>query len=122
MIKTILEDVADNLFHEDPFFQQGGDMVRIGGLKYAIDPTKRIGERIQDLEFDGKPLDADKEYVVAGWASVQEEPAGDTGRKIWDVVADYLRDKKTVSIDHLNEPVVRGIGEDNLGFVPTEKT
>jgi S-sulfosulfanyl-L-cysteine sulfohydrolase len=121
LIKTILEDVADNLFHEDPFFQQGGDMVRVGGLRYAIDPTKSIGERISDLEIDGKPLDADREYIVAGWASVQEEPAGDTGRKIWDVVADYLRDRKTVRIDHLNEPVVRGIGEDNLGFVPTER-
>jgi S-sulfosulfanyl-L-cysteine sulfohydrolase len=121
MIKTILEDVADNLFNEDPFYQQGGDMVRVGGLKYAIDPTKRIGERITDMELDGKPLDADKEYVVGGWASVQEEPAGDTGRKIWDVVADYLRDKKTIRIDNLNEPVVRGIGADNLGFVPTER-
>ena len=122
MIKTILEDVADNLFNEDPFYQQGGDMVRVGGLQYAIDPTKRIGERITDMELDGKPLDPDKEYVVAGWASVQEEPAGDTGRKIWDVVADYLRDKKTIRIDNLNEPVVHGIGEDNLGFVPTAKT
>ncbi|MFO8153934.1 thiosulfohydrolase SoxB [Thioalkalivibrio sp.] len=122
MIKTILEDVADNLFHEDPFFQQGGDMVRIGGLKYAIDPTKGIGERILEMEFDGKPLDPDREYVVAGWASVQEDPAGDTGRKIWDVVAEYLRDKKTIRIDNLNEPVVKGIGEDNLGYVPTDKS
>ena len=122
MIKTILEDVADNLFHEDPFFQQGGDMVRVGGLKYAIDPTQRIGNRIQEMELDGKPLDPNKEYVVGGWASVQEQPAGDTGRKIWDVVADYLRDKKTIRIDNLNEPVVKGIGEDNLGFVPTSKT
>ncbi len=122
MIKTILEDVADNLFHEDPFFQQGGDMVRVGGLKYAIDPTRNIGERILEMEFDGKPVDPDKEYVVAGWASVQEEPAGDTGRKIWDVVADHLRDKKTIRIDNLNEPVVKGIGEDNLGYVPTDES
>ncbi|AGA34891.1 Sulfur oxidation protein SoxB [Thioalkalivibrio nitratireducens DSM 14787] len=121
-IKTILEDVADNLFHEDPFFQQGGDMVRVGGLKYAINPGNSIGERILEMEFDGKPLDPDKEYVVAGWASVQEQPAGDTGRKIWDVVTDYLRDRKTVRIDDLNEPVVKGVGEDNLGYVPTAKT
>lgn len=121
-IKTILEDVADNLFHEDPFFQQGGDMVRIGGLRYTIDPTQTIGNRLHDLEIGGQPLDADRDYVVAGWASVQEQPAGDTGRKIWDVVADYLRDQKTIRIDHLNEPVVKGIGEDNLGFVPTDKT
>jgi sulfur-oxidizing protein SoxB len=61
--------------------------------------------------------------VVGGWASVQEEPAGNTGRMIWDVVADYLRDHKTINIGaaELNEPVVEGIGEDNLGFVPTSR-
>jgi sulfur-oxidizing protein SoxB len=118
-IRTILEDVADNLFHEDPFFQQGGDMVRIGGLRYAIHPGNRIGERIHDLELHGEPLDPQRNYVVAGWASVQEEPAGNTGRMIWDVVADYLRDKKTVRIEHLNEPVVHGVAEDNLGYIPS---
>jgi S-sulfosulfanyl-L-cysteine sulfohydrolase len=109
MIKTILEDVADNLFNEDPFYQQGGDMVRVGGLKYAIDPTRGIGERISDMELNGKPIDPDKTYVVAGWASVQEQPAGDTGRKIWDVVADHLRDQKTVRIGDLNQPVIKGM-------------
>jgi sulfur-oxidizing protein SoxB len=59
--------------------------------------------------------------VVGGWASVQEQPAGDTGRVIWDVVADYLRDHKTIHVDNLNEPVVKGIGDDNLGFIPTAK-
>ena len=39
-IKTILEDVADNLFNPDPYYQQGGDMVRVGGMRYAIDPTR----------------------------------------------------------------------------------
>jgi sulfur-oxidizing protein SoxB len=108
-IKTILEDVADNLFNEDPYYQQGGDMVRVGGLKYAIDPTKGIGERISDMEINGKPLDPAKKYVVAGWASVQEVPAGDTGFAIWDVVSDYLRAKKTISTVDLNEPVIKGV-------------
>lgn len=120
-IKTILEDVADNLFHADPFFQQGGDMVRIGGLRYAINPTHSIGERILSMELNGQPIDPNKEYVVAGWASVQEQPAGDTGRLIWDVVSDYLRDHRTVRINDLNEPVVEGIGEDNQGIIPTSR-
>ncbi len=115
MLKTILEDVADNLFNEDPFLQQGGDMVRVGGLKYAIDPTKRIGERITDMELNGKPIDPSKSYVVAGWASVSEEPPGDTGRKIWDVTAEYLRDHKSIRVSELNTPVIRGM-DGNLGL------
>jgi sulfur-oxidizing protein SoxB len=116
-IKTILEDVADNLFNEDPFYQQGGDMVRVGGLQYAIDPTRPIGERISDMELGGKPIDPNDTYIVAGWASVQEHPAGDTGRKIWDVVADHLRDRKTVGVRKLNEPLIKGMG-DNPGLEP----
>ncbi|MFP5348787.1 MAG: thiosulfohydrolase SoxB [Gammaproteobacteria bacterium] len=95
-IKVILEDIADNLYHPDPYYQQGGDMVRVGGLKYTLDLTQSHGKRIQDLEVRGKPLDARKTYKVAGWASVQPNPAGD--KPIWDVVADYLRQKKTVNI------------------------
>ncbi|MCA1804587.1 MAG: thiosulfohydrolase SoxB [Xanthomonadaceae bacterium] len=116
-IKTILEDVADNLFNEDPFYQQGGDMVRVGGLKYAIDPTKAMGQRISELELNGKPLDPSDTYIVAGWASVQENPAGDTGRKVWDVVAEYLRDKKTVGISELNQPLIKGM-DGNPGLEP----
>ncbi|MCG5493276.1 MULTISPECIES: thiosulfohydrolase SoxB [Ectothiorhodospira] len=115
MIKEILEDVADNLYNADPFYQQGGDMVRVGGLKYSIDPTRSIGERIADMELNGKPIDPNQNYVVAGWASVQEQPAGDTGRKIWDVVTDHLRDHETVSISELNEPKLRGV-EGNPGL------
>ena len=115
MLKTILEDVADNIFNEDPYYQQGGDMVRVGGLKYAIDPTKKIGSRITDMELNGKAIDPNKDYVVAGWASVQEVPAGDTGIPIWDVVADYLRDQKTIRSVELNEPVIKGI-TDNPGM------
>ncbi|MGM0675798.1 thiosulfohydrolase SoxB [Ectothiorhodospira marina] len=114
MIKEILEDVADNLYNKDPFYQQGGDMVRVGGLQYSIDPTRSIGERIGDMELNGKPIAPNESYVVAGWASVQEQPAGNTGRKIWDVVADYLRDHETVSISELNEPKLRGV-EGNPG-------
>jgi sulfur-oxidizing protein SoxB len=115
MLKTILEDVADNLFNEDPYYQQGGDMVRVGGLSYAIDPTKQIGERITDMEVGGKPVDAKRNYVVAGWASVQETPAGDTGRPVWDIVAEYLRDKKTIKSVELNKPKINGI-EENPGL------
>jgi sulfur-oxidizing protein SoxB len=86
----------------------------VGGLQYSIDPTRSIGERIGDMELNGKPIDPKENYVVAGWASVQEQPAGNTGRKIWDVVADYLRDHETVSISELNEPKLRGV-EGNPG-------
>ena len=114
-IKEILEDVADNLFNPDPYYQQGGDMVRVGGLKYSIDPSAEMGKRIGAMELNGKPLEADKEYQVAGWASVQEQPAGDMGRPIWDLVAEYLRDKKTVKISELNEPKIIGM-EGNAGI------
>jgi sulfur-oxidizing protein SoxB len=106
-IKTILEDIADNLFHADPYLQQGGDMVRIGGLKYTIDPTQKIGSRISNMELRGEPVDAGKTFLVAGWASVQEHP--DDLPDIWDVVAEYLRDKKTVEIKELNTPKIRGV-------------
>ena len=105
-IKEILEDVADNLFNKDPYYQQGGDMVRVGGLKYSIDPNASIGSRINDMELDGKPLSADKEYAVAGWASVAQKL---DGTPVWDVVAEYLRDKKTISKIALNEPVLKGV-------------
>ena len=68
MIKTILEDVADNLFNPDPYYQQGGDMVRVGGLRYRIDPNAAMGARISRMELAGKPIDAQKKYKVAGWA------------------------------------------------------
>ena len=72
-IKTILEDVADNLFNADPYYQQGGDMVRVGGLRYAIDPRAKIGARISRMTLGDKPLEAAKNYKVAGWAPVSEE-------------------------------------------------
>ncbi len=111
-IKVVLEDVADNLFNPDPYYQQGGDMVRVGGLKYSIDPTATIGNRITDMELDGKPLDANREYAVASWASVQKQ--GD-GVPIWDVVSEYLRDKKTISNIKLNQPLLKNV-EGNPGI------
>jgi len=112
-IKLIMEDVADNLFNADPYYQQGGDMVRIGGLKYAMDPTQKIGNRISDMELNGKPLDPDKKYRVAGWASVAEPREG---VPIWEVVEQYLLSKDTVRIKELNLPVIKGIS-DNKGLV-----
>lgn len=112
-VKLILEDVADNLFNTDPYFQQGGDMVRVGGLKFSMDPTKTIGNRISDMELNGKPLDAAKKYRVAGWASVE---APREGRPIWDLVADYIRKQDTVKVGKLNIPKIKGL-KNNPGYV-----
>ncbi|MGA1600332.1 MAG: thiosulfohydrolase SoxB, partial [bacterium] len=87
-LKVILEDIADNLFNEDPYYQQGGDMVRVGGLNYEIDPNAEMGKRISKMELDGKPVDASKEYPVGGWASVAQPLEGE---QIWDLVARNLR-------------------------------
>ncbi len=90
-IKTILEDVADNLFNADPYYQQGGDMVRVGGLAYTCEPTQTMGRRISDLRLRGKPIEADKKYKVAGWAPVAEEAQSAPGVKpIWEVVETWL--------------------------------
>jgi sulfur-oxidizing protein SoxB len=105
-IKMILEDVGDNLFNPDPYYQQGGDMVRVGGMTYACDPNARVGSRIQDMQLNGKPIEAGKTYKVAGWAPVGE---GATGEPIWDVVATWLRDKKTVTPRKLNSPRLIGM-------------
>ncbi|NHZ94365.1 thiosulfohydrolase SoxB [Massilia sp. CCM 8734] len=105
-IKTILEDVADNLFNPDPYYQQGGDMVRVGGMSYAIDPNAAMGARISDMRLHGKPLDAGKAYKVAGWAPVAE---GATGEPVWDVVAQWLRQQKTVTPRKLNTPRLIGM-------------
>jgi sulfur-oxidizing protein SoxB len=95
-LKEILEDVADNLFNPDPYYQQGGDMVRVGGVRYAVDVGKPVGSRISDLTLlrSGKPLDPGKDYVVAGWASVNE---GTEGPPIWDVVGNYIQKKGVVA-------------------------
>ena len=112
MIKTVLEDVADNLFNPDPYLQQGGDMVRVGGLSYTIDPAQTMGRRISDMRLAGKPIEANKTYKVAGWAPVAE---GAKGEPVWDYVATYLRDRKVVKPLKLNQPVIKGI-QGNPGF------
>jgi S-sulfosulfanyl-L-cysteine sulfohydrolase len=95
-LKDVLEDVADNLFNPDPYYQQGGDMVRVGGVRYTIDISKPIGSRVSNLTLlrTGNPLDPAKEYAVAGWASVNE---GTQGPPIWDVVASYIGKKGSVA-------------------------
>jgi sulfur-oxidizing protein SoxB len=111
-IKAVLEDVCDNLFNPDPYYQQGGDMVRVGGLRYSCTPAAPMGARIGDLELDGKPLQADRRYKVAGWAPVSEQalPAG--GEPVWEVVARYLRARKTVPPLRPNVPVLKGVDGD----------
>ena len=106
-IKAILEDVCDNLFNTDPYVQQGGDMVRVGGLDYVCDPAAGMGERITEMQLDdGTKIEADKNYVVAGWATVGSQSPGEP---IWETVATYLRDQKTVKIDKLNTPKLKNV-------------
>lgn len=107
-IHDIMEDVCDNLFNPDPYYQQGGDMVRVGGMQYTCNPHQKMGKRISNMTLRGKPVDANKKYKVAGWASVQE---GVTGTPIWDVVAEYLRNVKVVQKVKLNQPTLTGVGK-----------
>jgi len=94
-LKMIMEDVADNLFNPDPYYQQGGDMVRVGGLGYRIDPYAEMGRRISDMTLlaTGEPIEASKTYVVAGWASVNP---GVEGPPVWELVLDHIRDRKVI--------------------------
>ena len=114
MIHQLLEGIADNLFNSDPYYQMGGDMVRVGGLTYTIDPAAKIGRRISALELAGKPLDATKTYRVAGWASVNPQP--DELPDIWDVVSEYLVDTRVVRDVALNLPRVKGVDR-NPGII-----
>ncbi|MDP2016126.1 thiosulfohydrolase SoxB [Hydrogenophaga sp.] len=111
-IKTILEDVADNIFNPDPYYQQGGDMVRVGGMQYTMTPKAAMGQRINNMTIKGKLVEADKTYKVAGWASVQE---GAQGEPIWDVVSGYLRAKKVIKGVKINTPRIIGM-DGNPGF------
>lgn len=107
-IKTVLEDVCDNLFNPDPYYQQGGDMVRVGGMRYVCDPQATMGNRISGMMLGDRLIEADKTYRVAGWAPVSEA-AREGGPPVWDVVADYLRGRKVVRQVDINLPELKGM-------------
>jgi sulfur-oxidizing protein SoxB len=115
-IKTVLEDVADNLFNPDPYYQQGGDMVRVGGLAYTLTPGAKMGARIDDMRLNGKPIEADKRYKVAGWAPVAEEARRANAKPVWDVVEPWLRQQGgRVPPRRINAPTLRGVdGNDGI--------
>ena len=106
-LKVILEDVADNLFNKDPYYQQGGDMVRVGGMGYTIDINNDIGQRISNMTLlkDGSPIDPSRNYVVAGWASVNE---GTEGPPAYDLLANYIMKEKVVRVPENQSVIVRG--------------
>jgi len=110
-LKVVLEDVADNLFNPDPYYQQGGDMVRVGGLDYSIAPMADAGNRINTMSLAGQDIDPSRTYKVAGWASVQQVE----GEPIWDVVARWLRSKKAIDALTVNQPKIQGVA-DNAGL------
>ena len=116
MIKTILEDVGDNLFNPDPYYQQGGDMVRTGGLTYTCEPAAKMGSRIQEMRLNGKLIEADKSYKVAGWAPVAEA-SKNAGPPVWDVVESYLKANKVIKPVKPNTPKLVGVAG-NPGFAP----
>ena len=111
-LKRVLEDVADNLFHPDPYYQQGGDMVRCGGLQYSISPLAQAGSRMSERTRTGKPSDGTTPAQVAGWASVQQAD----GEPIWDVVARWLKAQGRVQGVRANQPEVLGL-QNNQGIV-----
>jgi S-sulfosulfanyl-L-cysteine sulfohydrolase len=111
-IKAILEDVADNLFNPDPYLQQGGDMVRVGGMTYACNPRASIGKRISDMRLADVPIDAGRKYKVASWAPVAP---GASGEPVWEVVERYLGDRRTLSRRKPNLPRLIGM-EGNPGL------
>ena len=116
-----LEQIADNLFDPDPYLQSGGDMVRVGGLDYTIDPTKKLYERITDARLDnGEKIEADKAYKLAGWATVNRTP---DGRLMWDVVRDYILQNKgkddALKLSKINRPKLVGVN-DNSGIADYE--
>ncbi len=111
-IKTILEDVADNLFNPDPYYQQGGDMVRVGGLAYSCEPTAKMGQRISNMRLAGKPIDAGRKYKVAGWAPVAEEARNAPGSKpVWDLLEGWLKSQPGghVRPRRINTPTLLGM-------------
>lgn len=109
-IKTILEDVCDNLFNPDPYYQQGGDMVRVGGLQYSCAPSAAMGKRIDNMRLNGKPVEATRKYKVAGWAPVAEEAKNQGNKQVWDVVEQWLKAKGgKITPRNLNTPELKGV-------------
>jgi len=116
-IKTVLEDVCDNLFNPDPYYQQGGDMVRVGGLQYRCSPLAGMGSRIDEMRLHGKPIEADKKYKVAGWAPVAEEARSSGNPQVWEVVEQWLKSSGgKVSQRKPNMPTLNGVLP-NPGFI-----
>ncbi len=108
-IKTVLEDVCDNLFNPDPYYQQGGDMVRVGGMSYRCRPTAAMGQRIEDMRLGGKPIEANKTYKVAGWAPVSPEARTQGLPQVWEVVETWLRANPKVAPRKANVPTLEGV-------------
>jgi S-sulfosulfanyl-L-cysteine sulfohydrolase len=110
-IKTVLEDVADNLFNPDPYYQQGGDMVRVGGLQYTMTPGQKMGSRISDMRLNGKPIEAGKTYQVAGWAPVAEEASRAGNKPVWELVEAWLKNQRGGRIKPrtINTPRLMGV-------------
>ena len=94
-IHQVMEDVADNLFHPDPYYRQGGDMVRMGGITYTIEPAKPMGRRISDVRVGGRPLERHRSYKATGWAALAQAD----GPPAWDVVAEHLRSLKRIKFE-----------------------
>jgi S-sulfosulfanyl-L-cysteine sulfohydrolase len=112
-LKAIMEDVADNLFNPDPYLQQGGDMVRVGGMDYACAPNEAAGKRISGMTLnDGTPVEADKTYRVAGWASVNPQQ----GDPVAGVVEHYLRANRSLTIKRANRVTLKGVAN-NPGII-----
>jgi S-sulfosulfanyl-L-cysteine sulfohydrolase len=115
-IKNVLEDVCDNLFNPDPYYQQGGDMVRVGGLQYSCNPLAAMGKRIGDMRLNGKPVEASRQYKVAGWAPVAEEARNAGNKPVWELVEHWLKAKGgVVTPRKINMPQLTG-GVPNSGF------
>ena len=100
--------MADNLFNPDPYYQQGGDMVRVGGLQYSCAPNAGMGQRIDNMRLGGKPIDANRKYRVAGWAPVSEDAKNAGVKPIWDLVEPWLKSKGAVTPRKLNTPTLAG--------------
>jgi sulfur-oxidizing protein SoxB len=116
-IKAVLEDVADNLFNPDPYYQQGGDMVRVGRLQYTLAPNEKMGARVSDLRLDGQPIEAGKTYKVAGWAPVAEEARRTGAKPVWDAVEAWLKARPggRVAPRRIDAPKLLGV-EGNPGI------